>query len=495
MRWKCCLFFWCVFFADSVAAQAVCPQASRRLLSTDIPIRIYDTNHIKLIPKAGDKNFSISSPMAFSRGENLYIVDFAHDDVPAKLSLFIATNSQGHQDIDVLEKMEFILKNLPSIALKEVKVIRVHSPSVVSLNNKSNLATFTSLLKTIDIFAPKLLHNLSLRDMLDLFQHEIGHAMALAYYGSIFPDEHWVKAIEVDNTMVSSYGQTDTKEDFAEAMMVYLATEGGTQDILHQRGTFFHRFKILDEILKVDTNLLPIPNLTSAQKLMVVASFHPKVASGLLNITVPSVRGKSFSNLLKNDEGLKVAEYKKDIMEVSRSFGVEEEEMLEVLKMDYLLGMVRAEDAFDSQNIEEILALMDRLKKTITSHNFATIFHYVLRFKADLKILGKVMERMPQEIDTNIFLSMFESALKYQADSQILDKVMEHMPRDIDGENFSRIFKIAVRNKADPQTLGKVMERMPRDIGNNIEAFMGILYFALKYQADPEILKRLEELL
>ena len=34
MRWKCCLFFWCVFLADSVAAQAVCPQASRRLFKT-----------------------------------------------------------------------------------------------------------------------------------------------------------------------------------------------------------------------------------------------------------------------------------------------------------------------------------------------------------------------------------------------------------------------------------------------------------------------------
>ena len=220
--------------------------------------------------------------------------------------------------------------------------------------------------------------------------------------------------------------------------------------------------------------------LTGVQKLT-VAVYSPREMASALNITVPSIRGESFSDLFKNDEGLKVAEYKKEIMEVSTSFGVEEEEMLEVLKTDYLLGMTKAADAFDLQNIEEVLALMDKLKKSLDIKDLLIIFERALIYKTDSEILGKVMERMPGN-----FLSMFKSALEYRVDPQILGKIMERLPLEIDAGNFSNMFHSALANEVDPQILGKIMERLPLEIdaGN----FSNMFHSALANEVDPQIL-------
>ena len=277
---------------------------------------IHNTNHIKLVPKAGDKNFSISlvktedtpfplfnkfAPIptieAEVRGKSSiiaqkikeapsdlhdgllpiwrttdqyqdqetflnksvitklayhYKIVFTHDNVPTKLNLIIPANSQGYQNLDKLENMEFVLRNLPSIALKEVNSITIYPPSV----DQGNIASFAPLDKSIILNAPEILHNPSRKTMLEIFQHEVGHAMAWAYYDSMSPNRRWERAIDVDNTMVSPYGETDISEDFAEAMRAYLATEGGLQDPVRQRKILFHRFKILDEILQVDTRQL-----------------------------------------------------------------------------------------------------------------------------------------------------------------------------------------------------------------------------------------------
>ena len=311
-------------------------EVAPRSIVFETVFEIHSTNHIKLVPKAGDKNFSISlvktedtpfplfpryvstptikteadhwfgsterikSPVSqkiikeipSSRFSELYDsfgefslwatdqyqepffnkdmitelahhykIVFAHDGVPAELNLIIPANSGGHQNLDELENMEFVLKNLPSIALKEVNSITIYPPSAEMV--EGNIASFHPFKKSILLTAPEILNNPSQKTMLQIFQHEIGHAMAWAYYGSAIPDWHlavsdkrWFKAIEADNTMVSPYGETKIEEDFAEAMRAYLATEGGLQDPVRQRKILFHRFKILDEILQVDTRQL-----------------------------------------------------------------------------------------------------------------------------------------------------------------------------------------------------------------------------------------------
>ncbi len=228
---------------------------------------------------------------------------------------------------------------------------------------------------------------------------------------------------------------------------------------------------------------------TGAQKLM-VAAYSPGMASAL-NITVPSVRGNSFSNLLRNDENLEVAEYKKEIMEVSTSFGVEEGEMLEFLKTDYLWGMINARDAFDLQNIEEVLALMEKFKKSLDIKGLSIIFERALVYKADPRVLGKLVERMPREIDDWVFSNIFEQFLKYKVDPQALGKLVERMPRETGDWIFSNIFERALAYKVDPQVLVKLVERMPREI--YIWSFLNIFEGSWRHEADPQILVKLVE--
>ena len=230
--------------------------------------------------------------------------------------------------------------------------------------------------------------------------------------------------------------------------------------------------------------------LTGAQKLM-VAAYSPSMALDL-NITISSIfPGEILPDLLENVGRAKVAQYKETMAKVSTFFGIEEEEMLEVLKADYLLGMTKAADTFDSQNVEEILALMEKLKKSLNTKDLSIIFKRALVYKADPQVLGKLAERMPQKIGAENFSSMFESALEYQADSQILGKVMEWMPGEIDAGKFSSMFRSALKYQADSQTLSKVMERMPQRF--YLRQFPYMFESALKYKADPQILGKIME--
>ncbi|MCZ0932396.1 MAG: hypothetical protein OXJ52_04495 [Oligoflexia bacterium] len=60
---------------------------------------------------------------------------------------------------------------------------------------------------------------------------------------------NWPTAIKKDGISVSKYGDTNLSEDFAEAMKVYIQTDGGTKDPQALKD-FAHRFEILDQLMK-----------------------------------------------------------------------------------------------------------------------------------------------------------------------------------------------------------------------------------------------------
>ena len=140
--------------------------------------------------------------------------------------------------------------------------------------------------------------------------------------------------------------------------------------------------------------------LTGGQKLMLVVYFSD-IASAL-NIAIPSLRGKSFFDLVRNVESMEVAQYKEDMAEISNSLGVGQEEMLDVLTTDYLLGMTRANDAFDSHNVEEVLALMDRLDNSMDDMGFfIALLKNIIKskvVKVDFQTFNVIIEHLPQKM-------------------------------------------------------------------------------------------------
>ena len=77
-------------------------------------------------------------------------------------------------------------------------------------------------------------------------QHKLGHVMAYHRYGQFTPDQEWQDAILRDNESVSTHGDTNMAEDFANTMALYLRTNAGLNRPEITRN-YTHRFKILDE--------------------------------------------------------------------------------------------------------------------------------------------------------------------------------------------------------------------------------------------------------
>ena len=271
------LFFWC-FLLVLFGVLGPSSHASEEIDCNEIFQNFFRIRNINssdltgLIPKAGDKDFKISLEKAIDTRfydpllmitdmmaiqlAHHYRITFTYNDALKESYLIIAATSQGHQNLDELKTMESVLKKLPSVILQKVDRIKVYSPSfdwpvwVMAGASPSRGGGY------IFIPPPKILKRQNSL-LLQTFQHEFGHIMAFTHYGSIdgIPDQHWLKAIEADGNDISPQGREDLGEDFAEAMRVYLATEGGLQDP-YQRQIFHHRFKILDQILKVDTRQL-----------------------------------------------------------------------------------------------------------------------------------------------------------------------------------------------------------------------------------------------
>ena len=81
--------------------------------------------------------------------------------------------------------------------------------------------------------------------------HELGHVIARHKYNeTTTPDQKYRDAVLADNISISEYGDESFAEDFAEAMQLYIMTNGGLYyPNLTRRHA--HRFAILDEIMGV----------------------------------------------------------------------------------------------------------------------------------------------------------------------------------------------------------------------------------------------------
>ena len=87
--------------------------------------------------------------------------------------------------------------------------------------------------------------------------HELAHVIEVhqnrytSKYGIPESNPKWLEAIAKDSTSVSKYGDDATGEDFAEAMQLYMMTNGGLYypEVVRK---YAHRFAISDEIMGVD---------------------------------------------------------------------------------------------------------------------------------------------------------------------------------------------------------------------------------------------------
>lgn len=87
-------------------------------------------------------------------------------------------------------------------------------------------------------------------DTTSALRHELGHVMSEKKYGTMDPPPVYLEAKAKDGNKVSNYGENSPAEDFAEAMKVYIDTDGGTKNPAKLE-KFKNRFQEIDTLLKV----------------------------------------------------------------------------------------------------------------------------------------------------------------------------------------------------------------------------------------------------
>ncbi len=201
-----------------------------------------------------------------------YKLTFSHRNRRQNFILIIPAMSQDITDLKTLLQLKLALDEMPASALRKIDYLVANpassriekayiqqtkylpaTPDSAHLNVCATVRQDSFRESHMDIYPSGL--KLPLSQLLFVLRHELGHILALKRYRKLTPSRRWLQAIKNDKTAVSHYGLNSAAEDFAEAVRVYLATEGGLK-APEKRRKFAHRFAILDEILDVDLAIL-----------------------------------------------------------------------------------------------------------------------------------------------------------------------------------------------------------------------------------------------
>ena len=159
----------------------------------------------------------------------------------------------------ILETLKNIFSEIPVRALNQVDEIELKYDSIDFMQTieyqlfkplQGEATAHSSQNHIIKIFPRNNGSYLNRTLTADTIRHELGHIIIHRRNGTYTPDQKWRDAIKADDTSVSDYGDTSVDEDFAEAMNLYLKTNGGIYYPNVAR-RYAHRFNILDEILGV----------------------------------------------------------------------------------------------------------------------------------------------------------------------------------------------------------------------------------------------------
>lgn len=176
------------------------------------------------------------------------------DGTTLKIRITVPAKANGTPNTKLLDKVVDSLSRMPEGSLDDLRTIVVNPRASVQEGDWRDGETAASAARGRISLFPRGYDLVPSKRMASTMRHELGHIVAEAKFGSATPDAKWLKAIESDGVKVSTYGETSTAEDFAEAMRVYMDTDGGvTNPAALQR--FAGRFKILDEIMATDVQM------------------------------------------------------------------------------------------------------------------------------------------------------------------------------------------------------------------------------------------------
>ena len=160
--------------------------------------------------------------------------------------------------LDTSGLIDSIVGSIPAQCMEVFDEIQIHPQNTDKAGNFKAEASLFSDRKVLTLYIDQ--DNLSMKDVIETTYHEIGHAIARYLKGTINPGEVWKHAMTADGNNVSEYSvrtkypklhDAGETEDFADSVMMYLATDGAkTTQTRTLRDFCNRRFQILDQIFQ-----------------------------------------------------------------------------------------------------------------------------------------------------------------------------------------------------------------------------------------------------
>lgn len=161
------------------------------------------------------------------------------------------------RSLDTMEFFDELIRALPAQHFNSVDEIRIFKQPAGGVSGVSKKGCGVMLKpNVIDLYLDEDSYDLEFA--LETLYHELGHAIAKAVKGSAHPGKIWKRAMDSDANYLSAYaekarypklGDRGEVEDFAEAVRLYLSTDGAQSNRDSKlRQECESRFKILDEL-------------------------------------------------------------------------------------------------------------------------------------------------------------------------------------------------------------------------------------------------------
>lgn len=206
---------------------------------------------------------------------NIYQITINQNGTAHPIEIVIPTKSNGKPDKKALSTILKAIAELPAEHINALDIIRVNPASFVQGKNALATAVRHPNRQGVMDFYPSGMKSSNGYDPISTAWHEMGHLIASNLFGGnenqplAIPSRLWDSAMrrDIGNNQnqgraeaVSTYATTNIQEDFAEATMLYIATDGGRRPIpramaqrlgferdgANIRAQFRERFMVLD---------------------------------------------------------------------------------------------------------------------------------------------------------------------------------------------------------------------------------------------------------
>lgn len=159
--------------------------------------------------------------------------------------------------LDTSDFIDSVVSSIPAVCTEVFDEIEIHPQKVGKAGAFRAEPSLFSDRRVLALYVGE--QGYSAEEARKTIYHELGHAIARYLRGTTNPGERWKQTMQADGNDVSEYAaktrypkQNDTGEieDFADTVMMYLATDGAKSDQARALRDFCkNRFQKLDEIL------------------------------------------------------------------------------------------------------------------------------------------------------------------------------------------------------------------------------------------------------